>query len=94
MKYAYLALLGVAHHVASHATFQQLWVDGVDMIRLPPHVQVPTDRCKLTLSTAPSASARRRPTAPSPVSGARISAVTLAALAVSGPSARSRQAVS
>ena len=41
MKSVYLALLGAAHQAASHATFQQLWVDGVDMIS-PPSLAVST----------------------------------------------------
>lgn len=54
-----------AVNVAAHATFQQLWVDGVDYIRLNLPLETAKGSANLR-STDPNASAHPRATVPSP----------------------------
>lgn len=92
MKSVYLALLGAAHQAASHATFQALWVDGVDMMSLLRPIITVTPG--LTPPTPPSVSAPPRPTTPSRPPGAPKSAATSAARPAWAPSAQPKPAAS
>lgn len=57
-------LAGLAYQVAGHATFQDLWVDGVDQISLP---RAPSPSCHQQLTTPNKATCARLPLSNNPV---------------------------